>query len=146
MLASTLGTGDAVMTKINTELKKQGLKEATGVSAPAKAALSNGTPRALSIARRPSMHSATSPLAAFKRDSRVSAAMASLRRSPPDIPRTALPPVSPPTRVSAHAALDRASKPWRVNVLLYVAEIPRDWCNPRAGDAVVVTGGGAAGR
>ena len=37
------------MTKINTELKKQGLKEATGVSAPAKAALSNGTPRALSI-------------------------------------------------------------------------------------------------
>ena len=37
------------MTKINTELKKQGLKEATGVSAPAKAALSNGTPMALSL-------------------------------------------------------------------------------------------------
>lgn len=37
------------MTKINTELKKQGLNEATGVSAPAKGALSNGTPMALSL-------------------------------------------------------------------------------------------------
>mmetsp|Transcript_3087 Transcript_3087/g.12215 ORF Transcript_3087/g.12215 Transcript_3087/m.12215 type:complete len:330 (-) Transcript_3087:417-1406(-) len=34
----------------------------------------------------------------------ASHAMASLLRSPPDIPRTSLPPVSPPTRVSAHAA------------------------------------------
>ena len=52
-LASTLGTGDALMTKINTELKKQGLEEATGVSAPAKGALSNGTPMALSPAWAP---------------------------------------------------------------------------------------------
>jgi hypothetical protein len=43
-LASTLGTGDALMTKINTELKKQNLKEASGVSAP----VSNDTPMALS--------------------------------------------------------------------------------------------------
>ena len=49
-LVSTLGTGDALTTKINTELKKQGLEEATGVSTPAKAALSNGTPMALSPA------------------------------------------------------------------------------------------------
>ena len=46
-LVSTLGTGDAVMTKINTELKKQGLQEATDVSAPVKASLSD-TPMALS--------------------------------------------------------------------------------------------------
>jgi hypothetical protein len=44
-LVSTLGTGDALKTKINTELKKQGLQEATGASAPAKASLSgNGMP------------------------------------------------------------------------------------------------------
>jgi hypothetical protein len=35
-LVSTLGTGDALLAKINTELKKQGLEEATGASAPAK--------------------------------------------------------------------------------------------------------------
>ena len=34
----------------------------------------------------------------------VSHAMANLRRSPPETPRTATPPVSPPTSVSAHAA------------------------------------------
>jgi hypothetical protein len=43
-LVSTLGTGDALMIKINTELKKQNLKEASGVSAP----VSNDTPMALS--------------------------------------------------------------------------------------------------
>ena len=43
-LATTLGTGDALMIKINTELKKQNLKEASGVSAP----VSNDTPMALS--------------------------------------------------------------------------------------------------
>jgi hypothetical protein len=46
-LVSTLGTGDAVMTKINTELKKEGLEEATGVSAPVKAVSSNSLPMAL---------------------------------------------------------------------------------------------------
>jgi len=49
-LVSTLGTGDALTTKINTELKKQGLEEATGVSTLAKGALSNGTPMASSPA------------------------------------------------------------------------------------------------
>jgi hypothetical protein len=38
-LATTLGTGGALTTKINTELKKQGLQEATGVSPPAVASL-----------------------------------------------------------------------------------------------------------
>ena len=46
-LATTLGTGDTLTTKINTELKKQGLQEATGVSPPAVASL-GGTPMALS--------------------------------------------------------------------------------------------------
>ena len=49
---STLGTGDALMTKINTELKKEGLEEATGVSSPVKAAAdlsSNALPMALSL-------------------------------------------------------------------------------------------------
>ena len=36
-LVSTLGTGDVLKTKINTELQKQNLKEATGVSNPDKA-------------------------------------------------------------------------------------------------------------
>jgi hypothetical protein len=35
-LASTLGTGDALKTKINAELKKQGLQESTGVTDPSK--------------------------------------------------------------------------------------------------------------
>ena len=43
-LVSTLGTGDALMTKINTELKKQNLQEASGVSTP----VSNDTPMTLS--------------------------------------------------------------------------------------------------
>jgi hypothetical protein len=30
-LVSTLGTGDALLSKVNSELKKQGLKESTGV-------------------------------------------------------------------------------------------------------------------
>ena len=46
-LVSTLGTGDAVMTKVNTELDKQGLQKATGFSAPAKHTLSV-SPMALS--------------------------------------------------------------------------------------------------
>ena len=45
-LISTLGTGDALLAKINTEFKKQGLEEATGTSAPTKATLS-GTAMAL---------------------------------------------------------------------------------------------------
>ena len=50
-LVSTLGTGDALLAKINTELKKQGLEEATGASAPVavKSALS-GAALALSPA------------------------------------------------------------------------------------------------
>ena len=48
-LATTLGTGDTLTTKINTELKKQGLQEATGVSPPAVAVASfGGKPMALS--------------------------------------------------------------------------------------------------
>ena len=39
-LLSTLGTSDALLAKINTELKKQGLEEATGASAPVKSSLS----------------------------------------------------------------------------------------------------------
>jgi hypothetical protein len=35
-LISTLGTGDNLKTKLNSELKKQGLNEATGVTAPVK--------------------------------------------------------------------------------------------------------------
>jgi hypothetical protein len=46
-LATTLGTGDALTTKINTELKKQGLQEATGVSPPAVVSF-GGTPMVLS--------------------------------------------------------------------------------------------------
>jgi len=37
-LTSTLGTGDALKTKLNAELVKQSLKESSGVTAPAKAA------------------------------------------------------------------------------------------------------------
>jgi len=33
-LADTLGTGDALLNKINTELEKQGLPKSTGVTAP----------------------------------------------------------------------------------------------------------------
>ena len=47
-LVSTLGTGDALKNKINTELQKEGLEKATGVSAPVKAGPSNGLPMALS--------------------------------------------------------------------------------------------------
>ena len=49
-LVTTLGTGDALMSKINTGLKKEGLKEATGVSAPAKTTgtSNNAQPKALS--------------------------------------------------------------------------------------------------
>jgi hypothetical protein len=36
-LITTLGTGDDLKTKLNSELKKQGLAEATGVTAVAKA-------------------------------------------------------------------------------------------------------------
>jgi len=39
-LISTLGTGDNLKTKLNSELKKQGLNEATGVTAPVKSGLS----------------------------------------------------------------------------------------------------------
>ena len=39
-LISTLGTGEDLKTKINSELKKQGLEEATGVTAPVKSDLS----------------------------------------------------------------------------------------------------------
>jgi len=43
-LITTLGTGDDLKTKLNSELKKQGLAEATGVTAVAKAAdLSSAT-------------------------------------------------------------------------------------------------------
>ncbi len=37
-LTSTLGTGDALKTKLNAELVKQSLQESSGVTAPAKAA------------------------------------------------------------------------------------------------------------
>ena len=47
--------------------------------------------------------STTKPLdCASEPSPRVSLAMANRRRSPPDIPATAFPPVSPPTMVSAH--------------------------------------------
>ena len=46
-MIGNLGTGDALKSKIDDELKKQGLKESSGVTAPAKAGLS-GDPLALS--------------------------------------------------------------------------------------------------
>ena len=42
-LITTLGTGDDLKTKLNSELKNQGLAEATGVTAPVKAAMSSST-------------------------------------------------------------------------------------------------------
>ena len=41
-MIAELGTGGALKVKINTELKKQGLKECTSVTDPAKAGLSGG--------------------------------------------------------------------------------------------------------
>ena len=40
-MLSTLGSGDAFKTKININLKAQGLKESTGVTTPTKANLSS---------------------------------------------------------------------------------------------------------
>jgi hypothetical protein len=40
-LDSTLGTGDALKTKINAELTKQGLQESTGVTNPSKSTFSS---------------------------------------------------------------------------------------------------------
>ena len=41
-MIAELGTGGALKVKINTELKKQGLKECTSVTDPAKTGLSGG--------------------------------------------------------------------------------------------------------
>ena len=40
-IVSTLGTGDAFKSKINTELQKQSLKEAIGMTAPAQTTLTD---------------------------------------------------------------------------------------------------------
>ena len=42
-LAATLGTGEALLTKINAALRDQGLSEASGVSAPVKSGSTSST-------------------------------------------------------------------------------------------------------
>ena len=42
-LASTLGTGDTLKSKINAQLKKQSLEEATAMTAPAKSLLTEAS-------------------------------------------------------------------------------------------------------
>ena len=61
-MKSTLGSGDALKTKLNTALKKEGLKESTGVTAPA-----TGSTAARSTASPAQMLVAALSLAVFAR-------------------------------------------------------------------------------
>ena len=61
-LKSTLGSGDALKTKLNTALKNEGLKESTGVTAPA-----TGSTAARSTASPAQMLVAALSLAVFAR-------------------------------------------------------------------------------
>ena len=61
-MKTTLGSGDALKTKLNTALKKEGLKESTGVTAPA-----TGSTAARSTASPAQMLVAALSLAVFAR-------------------------------------------------------------------------------
>ena len=59
-LVATLGSGDALKTKLNAELVKGGLKESTGVTAPAK-----GKPASAGLLSATWALSLTAPVVAY---------------------------------------------------------------------------------